>query len=112
VILAWIAATAVAIPAGWVSQFVPIFYIVPFVYGALVGEVALRAGQRRRSLAMQVAAGLAALLGALIGSGLVFLPFQAMAAGDDSGPWAFAYAHPLLMLVIGVPIAVSRVRFL
>src|ERR1051325_8745741 len=66
VTLAFLAATAVAIPLGFVMQFTG-FFVAPFVYGYLVGEVALRAGQRRRSLAMQAAAGCAALLGGLIG---------------------------------------------
>src|SRR5579864_5153263 len=56
VVPAFLAATAVAIPTGFVLlKFLVL--LLPFVYGGLVAEVALRAGQRRRSTAMQVAAG-------------------------------------------------------
>ena len=73
VILAFVAATAVAIPTGFVVVYSHMFWILPFFYGALVGEVALRAGQRRRSLAMQVSAGLAALIGTALAAAVMFL---------------------------------------
>src|SRR4051812_26106380 len=54
------AALAVAIPAGCLMQQFTFLFLLPIVYGWLVGEVARRAG-RSRSLATQAAAGAAAL---------------------------------------------------
>jgi hypothetical protein len=112
VVVAFIAATVVAVPAGWFAQqFLP--WLLSFIYGTLVAEVTLRAGQRRRSLAMQVAAGTAAVIGGLVGGGL-HLPQGAMADLMPAGfywqqmfsPWSFIVAG------IGAAVAVSRVRYL
>ena len=110
--MAFIVAVAVAIPAGWFAQqLLPWF--LSFMYGALVAEVILRTGQRRRSLAMQVAAGAAAVIGGLVGGGL-HLPQAALAEVMPAGfywqhmfnPWSFIVAG------IGAAVAVSRVRYL
>jgi hypothetical protein len=58
-----VAALAAAAALGWLSL---ILFWMGAVYGWLVGEALLRAGGRRRSLGMQMIAGAAALLGALL----------------------------------------------
>lgn len=119
VLLAFAAATLVAIPAGFAMHLIPIIYIAPVLYGGLVGEVALRAGQRRRSLAMQVATGAAAVVGGLIGCGLPALLSarqEAMMDGAQMGQplmiWAGALFYPAALVLVGAVIAVSRVRYL
>jgi hypothetical protein len=116
VALAFVAATCVAIPAGWVMHFIPIIFLGAAIYGALVGEVTLRAGRRRRSVAMQVAAGLAAFIGGVLGS--PFFWFALQLARHPGGGVALAHfasfslVYGLASTAIGVAIAVSRVRFL
>jgi hypothetical protein len=121
VLTAFLVATLVAVPAGLVMQAIPIPYIAPFVYGWAVSEVALRAGQRRRSLAMQVAAGLAALIGGVAGAfphllGMWLLAKAAAAhPTPQTGAMAFVWTEvlmwPLIMTVLGVAVTVSRVRY-
>lgn len=119
VLLAFVAATLVAIPAGFAMHLIPIIYIAPVLYGGLIGEVALRAGQRRRSLAMQVATGLAAVLGGLIGCGLPALLATRQAAAMEGTLvtvpltlWAGSLFYPAALVLVGAVIAVSRVRYL
>lgn len=114
ILLAFLAATAVAVPAAAMTMAVPIF-ILAFPYGYLVGEVALRAGQRRRSIAMQVVTGLAAAIGG--GIALLFrLPAVVRLLGADEVMWTDVFysllGYPLFVAVIGVAVAVSRVRYL
>ncbi len=119
VLLAFAAASAVAVPAAFAMHLIPLIYIAPVVYGGVVGEVALRAGQRRRSPAMQCAAGVAALLGGLAGCALPgVLPLLLARADAPAGSaelpsmaWSLALGYPLVMTLIGTAVAVSRVRF-
>ena len=119
VLLAFVAATVVAIPAGYAMHMIPIIYIAPVLYGGLIGEVALRAGQRRRSLAMQVATGAAAVIGGLIGCGLPALLAARQEAMMEGVPaslplemWAGWMFYPAALVLVGAVIAVSRVRYL
>lgn len=117
VALAFVAATAVAIPAGWVMQMVPLMILPAVVYGGLIAEVALRAGKRRRSVAMQIATGVAAFIGGMLGSHRLWmlLPLLFRGGGDEMPPLLAVesmLAFPLLSTLIGVGIAVSRVRSL
>jgi len=123
VLLAFTAATAVAIPLGFVMHGMGGigWILVPFIYGYLVGEVALRAGQRRRSLAMQVAAGLAALIGSAVGMAPLLLLTLALiqhpvpTPPETEAPVAFHFTSltwPLIRTGIGIIATVSRVRFL
>jgi hypothetical protein len=106
VALAFAAATAVAIPAGWLVFVLPIKIIPAFIFGALVAEVTLRVGKRRRSAAMQAAAGIAAAIGGLAGSYPAWLPLLLGGAGEGMR-WP---VWTLISVVIGVLVAVSRVR--
>jgi zinc transporter ZupT len=112
VLLAFVAATIAAVVCGWVVQRIPLLPILAFPYGFIVAEVALRAGDRSRSRAMQVATGLAAFIGGVVGAALILpsgMPDEA-AAGFY---WQRAtYPYPLLLTIIGVAVAVSRVRYL
>lgn len=107
---AFLAALVVAVPAGWLAQQISLI-ILAFPYGWLVGEAAFRAGQRSRSLAVQVVTGLAALAGALAGSALPRpATFEELGAGFVAvvlmNPWTWVFA------VLGVAAAVSKVRYL
>jgi hypothetical protein len=102
--LAFIAALAVALPAGWLMHQIPIFPLMAFPYGFVVAEAALRAGQRSRSLPVQVVTGIAALIGGVLGGGLD-------RAFGPAGPLAFS-PFSLILIGLGVAVAVSRVRFL
>jgi hypothetical protein len=110
-VTAFLAATAVAVPAGWLMHQIPILFIMPAVYGALVSEVVLRAGKRSRSLAMQIGAGVAALVGGVAGAALDGLPLL-LAHGMPPIAWSAGIGYPLLMTAFGVAVAVSRVRYL
>lgn len=115
VLLAFGAATLAALPAGLIMYTIPFLFISAFAYGWVVAQVALWAGQRRRSLAIQVAAGLAALIGAL--PGWVPALFMMLAGRSEAGPGLPIVAlpvlgYPLAMTAIGIAVAVSRVRFL
>lgn len=117
VALAFVAATAVALPAGWVMQAVPLMVIPAVMYGGLIAEVTLRVGKRRRSVAMQVAAGVAAFIGGVAGSQRLWmlLPLLFKGGGDGMPPLMMIQtmiAFPLISALIGVGIAVSRVRSL
>jgi hypothetical protein len=114
VILAFIAATLVAIPAALLFSHI-YFFIGPVLYGGLVGEVALRAGQRRRSLAMQVAAGAAAVLGGLVPVLLAMRHAHGVPADPADAPTvglSLDLIYPAAMVLVGAAIAVSRVRYL
>jgi hypothetical protein len=103
------AGVAVAVPAGCVMQQFAGLVLLSVAYGWLVAEVVRRAGQRSRSRAMQMAAGAAALIGALVGA-MVHFP----AGPDDSFgfvPWGVFHPFSLLATVLGVIVAVSRVRY-
>lgn len=110
VLRAFVITTAFAVPAGWLMYAVPIFYIMPFIYGGVVGEVALRAGKRSRSTAMQVATGLAALIGSVAGYAPEMLPF--FRSGLPPAALMIGFGIPLAMAAVGTVIAVSRVRYL
>jgi hypothetical protein len=112
VLTAFLVATLVAVPVGWVMHRYLAIILLAFVYGYLVAEVALRAGQRRRSLAMQVAAGLAALIGSFVGAALV-LPSGMPDETTAAFVWPLALRpYALIMTAISVAVAVSRVRYL
>ncbi len=109
---AFLGAVLTAFVGGIVVQQVG-FFLLAFPYGWLVGEVALRAGQRRRSLAMQIATGCAAVLGSGAAGALVF---GGVVRGEQVA-WGFQPAHllnpiTLVMMVIATSMAVYRVRFL
>lgn len=114
VLLSFAAATVVALPAGLLMYTIPFLFISAFAYGWVVAQVALWAGQRRRSLAMQVATGIAALIGGLPGW---LLPVYTMLSGRADAAEGLpvmglpAIGYPLAMTAIGVAVAVSRVRF-
>lgn len=113
VALAFIAATAVAIPAGWVMQRIPVMILPAAIYGGLIAEVALRVGKRRRSVAMQVATGIAAFIGGAAGSPRLWMALLSLLQGNGAElPPLMALLFPLFSLLIGVGIAVSRVRSL
>ncbi|MGV3724173.1 MAG: hypothetical protein ACO1SX_25040 [Actinomycetota bacterium] len=106
VALAFVAAVAVALPAGWLVHRVPIMILPAVAYGWLVAEVTLRVGKRRRSVGMQVAAGIAAAIGARAGPVRYWLPLF-LGAGSEGLAGAM---WPLASVGIGVMVAVSRVR--
>ncbi len=111
VTLALLAALAVALPAGAVLHQVPLLVLPAFAYGYVVGLAGLWGGQRSRSLAVQVATGAAALVGALVGAGVVMLPGE---GGPGSGGLAWQPnlgLIPMLNTGLGTFAAVSRVRF-
>jgi hypothetical protein len=112
--IAFLAATAAAVGAGCILHQIPI-WLLALPYGALVAEVALRAGKRSRSIAMQAAAGAAAFIGSEAGA-LVAAAFwsRAVPEGAASGPmWHVVLAPQALILTgIAVAVAVTRVRFL
>jgi len=101
-------ATLIAVPAAWGMKVIPIFYIVPFLYGWVVSEAALVGGKRSRSTAVQVVTGLAGLLGGFIGFSIGNTP----PPGDVLPPvWQMFMGFPLVMTVLGTIVAVSRVRY-
>jgi len=102
----FVVALAVALPMGWLMHAIPLLILGPVLFGYVVGEAALRAGQRRRSAAMQVATGGAALVGGLAGTALTVGP-----ALSSGAPWLSLVGWPLAMTLLGVVVAVSRVRF-
>jgi hypothetical protein len=106
VALAFMAAAAVSLPAGWLMFRVPIMILPAVMYGWLIAEVTLRVGKRRRSSGMQAAAGVAAAIGALAGSVRAWLPLL-LGGGLESLSGAM---WPLISIAIGVMVAVSRVR--
>lgn len=117
VALAFIAATAVAIPAGWVMQTIRIMPLSAVIYGWLIAEVALRVGKRRRSVAMQVATGVAAFVGGAVASPGLWMALSMLLRGSrDEMPPLVAHPSsllfPLLSILIGVGFAVFRVRSL
>lgn len=101
-------ALALAVPVAAVLHELQIL-VGAFVYGWVVGEAALRAGGRSRSLAMQAAAGVAALLGSVVGAALLRL----VTTGGLPGPEALLPdGYALLLTVLGVGAAVVSVRYL
>ena len=116
VIPAFLVATVVSIPAAWVAHRIPIMFLSGVIYGAVIAEVVLRVGQRRRSLAMQVSAGLAAFIGSAVGGGVLHVVLGLIASAinptDESVISAMFSPYPLITMLIGVFVAVSRVRFL
>lgn len=73
-------------------------------FGYVVAEAALRAGKRSRSLAMQIAVGVATLAGGLLGSAFLL---------DDSGvSWQLPSMWDAVIAGLGTVVAVSRVRFI
>lgn len=93
-------------------SFVGMLVIGPFTgilllagpFGYAVAECALRAGKRSRSLAMQVAVGVATLAGGLMGSAILLE--GSVVSWQLPGIWDAAF------VVIGTSIAVGRVRFI
>jgi len=106
VALAFVVALAVSFPTGYLLHQIPIRVLPAVAYGWLIAEVALKAGKRRRSVGMQIAAGIAAAIGALAGSAQLWLPLF-LGAGAEGMTWAM---WPLISVGIGVVVAVSRVR--
>jgi hypothetical protein len=112
VAVAFLAGTAVALPAGCILQQFPTILILAAPYGWLVAEVARRAGQRSRSLAMQAAAGAAALIGALLGASLQF-PLGMPEGAGVAFHWPGIFQpFSLFATALGVAVAVSCVRYL
>jgi hypothetical protein len=116
VVPAFLVATVVAIPTGYVAHHIPIMFLSGVIYGAIIAEVVLRVGQRRRSLAMQVAAGTAALIGSMIGGGIIQILVALVAAAGKVTPESALFSlfsgFPIVTTLIGIFVAVSRVRFL
>ena len=116
VVPALLVATVVAVPTAWVVHQIPIMFLSGVIYGAVIAEVVLRVGQRRRSLAMQVSAGVAALIGSLVGGGVLQAVLALIASTgkptDESVVAAMFSPYPIITMLIGVFVAVSRVRFL
>lgn len=110
--LAFLAALVVAVIGGWLVHTVHFIPILAVPFGYVVAEVALRAGKRSRSRAMQVAVGLATLIGAFVGAGL---PGPAATLGVAPAAFSLkACLQPFALIVTGVSVvvAVSRVRYL
>jgi hypothetical protein len=107
---AFVVAVAVAVPTAWMMQSMPIIFLMPFIYGFIVGEAALLAGKRSRSTAMQVATGLASVIGCVVGFGIWFLP--RLTAEVPLPLLTMTFGYPLAMVVLGTAVAVSRVRYL
>lgn len=110
VLQALIGALVVAIPGSWIAQQVPIV-LLAFPYGWLVGETAFRASGRSRSLAVQVAAGLASVAGGIAGAllprpGTGELPIEIPPSVLLANPWVWIF------IFFGTLAAVSRVRYL
>lgn len=110
VLLGFAGALLVAVPAAWLANQIPIF-LLAFPYGFLVAEAALRASQRSRSLAVQVATGMASVSGALLGAllphaGMEGIPGGGLPLWVLSSPWVWVFT------VLGTVVAVSRVRYL
>lgn len=95
---------AALVSAGMVAQLGYLIVLLP-IYGYVVGEAALWAGQRRRSRAIEVVTGLSALLGG-VATGIG--PW-----GAGVGPEMLATAMwPFLLGVVGAAVAVGRIRYL
>ncbi len=115
VALGFLAAVATAFAGGVILHSgLGYILILAFPYGALIGEAALRAGQHRRSWAMQVMTGVGAALGSSVGAMVNLIPG---AVPGESGIWVFSplsALHPMTLVVTGIAvvIAVSRVRYL
>lgn len=110
VLLAFAAAILVAVPLGWLTQQLHLF-LLAFPFGYAVGEAALRAGQRRRSLAMQIVTGVATVIGGVVGSALV-LPHG---PSEEAVRFVLGRAFSpldLIVTVIATVVAVSRVRYI
>lgn len=99
--LAFLTATAAAVPAGWLLHHLPFVLFLSPIYGYLVAEAALRAGKRRSGRSMEWAVGIAALIGGTVGALLHTGPAPAVLLE----PWTIAVTG------IGVVVAVSRVRY-
>lgn len=115
VLIAFLVATVTALPMAMVMHRLPLLILPATIYGYLVAEVVLRVGKRGRGLPMQVAAGLAAAIGALVTTGVAFGSTVDPETGQVTATgirfaWHFGLFN-LLNLVIGVASAVSRVRF-
>ncbi len=105
-VLAVLVATLItALVGAWLIKELRILLLAA-PYGWIVGEVALRAGKRSRSTAVQVATGLGTLLGGLLGMGYTAAGEMAPAGWHFPGLWGLA------MVILGCMIAVSRVRHL
>jgi hypothetical protein len=116
-VLGLVVGTVAAAVSGWIMAQVG-FFLLAFIYGAIVGEAVLRAGHRRRSLTMQIVAGASAIGGGFIGKAVIM---QGSKVLDEAGEaflapglhWDLALQPEWLVLVgIGAAMAVSRVRFL
>jgi hypothetical protein len=110
VVLGLLGAMAVAIPASWLAQQIPIL-LLAFPYGWLVGETAFRAAGRSRSLAVQVATAVASVAGGVMGAllprpGMADLPVEVPTTAVLSNHWLWIF------IVFGTLAAVSRVRYL
>jgi hypothetical protein len=116
-VLGLVVGTVAAAVSGWIMAQVS-FFLLAFIYGWIVGEAVLRAGHRRRSLTMQIVAGVSAIAGGMIGRAVIL---QGTKVLDEAGVafltpglhWELALQPDWLVLVgIGTALAVSRVRFL
>lgn len=105
-VLAVLAATIITAMVGaWLIRELQILLLAA-PYGWVVGEVALRAGKRSRSMAVQVVTGVGAMLGGSLGMGFT------AAGGMAPAGWHFPGFWGLAMVILGCLIAVSRVRYL
>jgi hypothetical protein len=109
VLCALVGALVVSIALGYVAQPVRLM-ILAFPYGWLVGETAVRSSGRSRSLAVQVVAGVAALLGGMLGAALPHA--EALMPMMQPGiVWARAIeTYALIFTAIGTVTAVWKVR--
>jgi hypothetical protein len=114
-LLAFVVALAVALPTSAVMHQLSILILPAAIFGYVVAEAALWAGKRQRTLAMQLVAGGAALLGALLSAGIHIGPSFDLETGQVIGQGVrFFWRFNLFMLIniaIGVASAVGRVRF-
>jgi len=114
-LLAVLFASGSALLLGWLTH-VPFFWIwLSGVYGYAVGEATLRGGGRKRGLAMQIIAGVAAAAGSAAWA--LSLPLSSL-------PPAVLLAHPSMRVVylinpwtlvgigMGVVFSVMHVRYL
>jgi hypothetical protein len=112
VLCALVGALVAAVTLGWLAQ--PLSMpILAFPYGWLVGEVALRAGRRSRSLAVQVVTGIATLAGGVIGAALMQPGLELELVQQPAFALERALStFPLIFTVLGTMTAVWKVRFL
>jgi hypothetical protein len=117
-LLASVCAFGSALLLGWLSH-VLIFWLGS-VYGYIVGEATLRGGGRKRGLAMQMIAGVAAAVGSLAWAGFGHLPLLLLLQGGMPARLALSsymlarLMDPFTLVALGLAIffAVMHVRYI